>query len=122
MFRNPFSFKGRIRRSEYGLSLIIYVISAIILVGIFSLMFKNSSLIVIYLFLIPLIWFMWAQGTKRCHDMNKSGIWQFVPFFSLWLLFADGNPDHNKYGDDPKGRGKKLIDELLADVREESRV
>ncbi len=31
MFKRPFSFEGRIRRTEYGLSLVIYAIGAIIL-------------------------------------------------------------------------------------------
>jgi uncharacterized membrane protein YhaH (DUF805 family) len=31
MFKNPFSFDGRIRRTEYGLTIIIYVIVAVII-------------------------------------------------------------------------------------------
>ena len=31
MFKNPFSFEGRIRRTEYGITFIIYVIAASII-------------------------------------------------------------------------------------------
>jgi uncharacterized membrane protein YhaH (DUF805 family) len=31
MFKKPFSFKGRIRRTEYGISFIIYVVGLAIL-------------------------------------------------------------------------------------------
>tara|TARA_B100002052_G_C15808607_1_gene564754 strand:- start:721 stop:1017 length:297 start_codon:yes stop_codon:yes gene_type:complete len=51
---------------------------------------------------IPLMWFQWAQGAKRCHDRNCSGWWQLVPFYALWMLFAEGTRGPNKYGPDPK--------------------
>lgn len=122
MFRNPFSFKGRIRRREFGISLIIYYLSLIALGIILRSTPQNNSQFLIIACFIPAVWFIFAQGFKRSHDINRSGAWIFVPFFIFWLLIADGNPDANKYGDDPKGRGRKLIDELLADVPEESEV
>ena len=48
------------------------------------------------------MWFQWAQGAKRCHDRNCSGWWQLVPFYALWMLFADGERGLNQYGPDPK--------------------
>lgn len=101
MFKNPFSFEGRIRRTEYGLSFIIYAFAA----GIINVIIQESRgdaafLLIAY---IPLLWFLWAQGAKRCHDVGNSGWWQLIPFYALWLLFQDGQPGQNQYGDNPKG-------------------
>ena len=53
---------------------------------------------------IPLLWFLYAQGAKRCHDLGNSGWWQIIPFYIFWLLFQDGQTGVNKYGNNPKGR------------------
>lgn len=113
MFRNPFSFNGRIRRTEYGISLIIYYAFYFLLAVISSQMEGNG---LIFLFIIPAFWFLIAQGTKRCHDRGNSGAWQLIPFYQLWMLFADGEPQTNYYGEDPKGRGS-LLDNLLAEEK-----
>jgi len=47
-------------------------------------------------------WFLFAQGAKRCHDMNNSGWYQLVPFYILWMLFYQGTAGPNNYGPDPK--------------------
>lgn len=110
MFKNPFSFEGRIRRTEYGLSFIIFVVVRVIINFIAVAMVSNSYSSDIsgvvglsFLFSIPLLWFLWAQGAKRCHDVGNSGWWQLIPFYALWLLFQDGQPGQNQYGDNPKG-------------------
>ena len=99
MFSDPFSFKGRIRRKEYGISLIIVFISNIIIGGISG----SSQSPVIGLAYIPLLWFFWAQGAKRCHDMGQSGWFQIIPFYPLWMIFANSRIGMNKYGLNPKG-------------------
>lgn len=100
MFKNPFSFDGRIRRTEYGLSLIIYVLGAFVIGLIIGFTGMPSS--IMYLLLIPLYWFMLAQGAKRCHDLGNNGWWQIIPFYGFWLLFADGHELENNYGVNPK--------------------
>jgi len=100
MFSNSFTIYGRIRRLEYGLSNIIYAVIAIFLNYTVEI---NESLIVIYVAFIPLVWFLIAQGAKRCHDLGNSGWYQLIPFYALWLLFADGEKGRNKYGNNPKG-------------------
>lgn len=104
MFKNPFSFKGRIRRTEYGLSYLIYLI---IYAGGSALIANMDDIFsVIYLFiLVPLLWFFWAQGAKRCHDRGNSGWYQIIPFYVFWMLFADSDYGPNEYGDNPKGKG-----------------
>jgi uncharacterized membrane protein YhaH (DUF805 family) len=103
MFKNPFSFEGRIRRTEFGLSFIIYAIAYGIFMSMATSGADQSGLGIVVIFLIPMIWFLWAQGTKRCHDLGNSGWWQIIPFYLLWLLFQDGQYGSNQYGDNPKG-------------------
>lgn len=100
MFADPFKFTGRIRRTEYGLSLVIYVILAKLL----SLLGESTSLPIFWPGLVPLAWFILAQGAKRCHDQGYPGWVQLFPFYFLWLVFFDGQTGPNKYGDDPKAR------------------
>lgn len=107
MFAAPFSFSGRIRRLEYGLSVIISSIIIYLLeLGIvFASYNENEFLaIVLALLLIPIIWFNLAQGAKRCHDRDNSGWFMLIPFYGFWMLFADGDPYENRFGPDPKGR------------------
>lgn len=101
MFSSPFSFSGRIRRLEYGLSCIIIYLY-IIIVRILADAANGSE--IIYLFMIPAHWFIYAQSAKRCHDRDNSGWYQFIPFYGLWMLFANGDAYENSYGPDPKGR------------------
>lgn len=100
MFRNPFSFYGRIRRWEYVLSYFLYVISVLLL----SIISETSEINSVYLALpmISFLYFMLAQGSKRCHDLGKSGFYQLIPFYVLVMLFAEGQKFENNYGSNPK--------------------
>jgi uncharacterized membrane protein YhaH (DUF805 family) len=62
-----------------------------------------GAAIVALLLFIPMLWFVWAQGAKRCHDLGRSGWWQLIPFYGLFLLFQDGDAGSNEYGENPKG-------------------
>lgn len=101
MFKNPFSFDGRIRRTEYGLSLIFYAVAAGILNAI--MIGSEGEAALLGLAYIPMVLFLWAQGAKRCHDVGNNGWWQLIPFYCFWLVFQDGQPGLNKYGENPKG-------------------
>lgn len=102
MFKNPFSFDGRIRRLEYGISYIIYFVA----LGTLSVIMEGNEdytfLLILY---IPILWFLFAQGAKRCHDRGNSGGYQIIPFYVLWMLFADSMYGENEYGKNPKGLG-----------------
>ena len=111
MFKNPFSFKGRIRRTEFGISYIIYIVlyqlSALISIDIFETPW------LLFLFVIPLFYFFIAQGAKRCHDRGNSGWYQLIPFYILWMIFADSENGVNEYGPNPKGIGNvEEIDDI----------
>lgn len=113
LFENPFSFNGRIRRLEYGLSILIFYFAFFFIVILFSVIEEVSgkasnigsgigSLIFLG-FYFASIWFSLAEGTKRCHDLGKSGSYQIIPFYIFWLLFEEGKKESNEYGLNPKG-------------------
>jgi uncharacterized membrane protein YhaH (DUF805 family) len=108
MFKNAFSFNGRIRRLEFGLSYLIYMAVIYGVVGL-SAVVPDVALYFMILY-IPALWFLLAQGAKRCHDRDNSGWYQIIPLYSLWMLFADGFPGKNQYGLNPKGVGN--IDDI----------
>lgn len=102
MFKNPFSFNGRIGRTEYILSIIILYALLMIIGNISEATNLDNILIIIYL--IPANWFAFAQGAKRCHDRGNSGWFQLIPFYTLWLIFAESKAERNEYGSAPKYR------------------
>ncbi|HEY9187886.1 MAG TPA: DUF805 domain-containing protein [Ignavibacteria bacterium] len=60
-----------------------------------------------YLLSIPAIWFLLSQGAKRCHDIGNNGWYQIIPFYFLWMLFADSEIGINVFGPNPKGIGNE---------------
>jgi len=96
MFKKPFSFEGRIRRLEYGITWLCYFVFLIMLQ--FAAGAGASFLSILA---IPFIWLMLAQGAKRCHDLGKSGFWQMIPFYFVALLFLPGSGELNEYGYPP---------------------
>jgi uncharacterized membrane protein YhaH (DUF805 family) len=100
MFTSPFSFNGRIRRTEYGIS---FIIVAVLFTIVNVLIEESYELAWLYLANIPIYWFFFAQGAKRCHDMGNSGWFQIIPFYPLWMIFGKGEEGvSNKYGINPK--------------------
>jgi uncharacterized membrane protein YhaH (DUF805 family) len=122
MFQNPFSFEGRITRTEYALSYVIFIIT----VSIINMILDGEdhslfyALGIIQLLYIPLVWFIWAQGAKRCHDRGNSGWYQLIPFYSLLMLLGDGERGYNYYGEDPKNRSGSDIDQLIDQIGKDS--
>lgn len=103
MFKRPFSFNGRIRRLEYGISFIIYFVWLMIIEAAGnSPSLSQGAAIMLLISYIPMLWFLWAQNAKRCHDRGNSGWYQLIPFYFLVLLFGDGDEGENEYGDNPK--------------------
>ncbi len=106
MFKNPFSIKGRIRRLEYGLSLIIYYFLSTILSAVSSRINEKTEGVLFIFILIPLLgvyWFLLAQSVKRSHDINNSGFYILIPFYILWLIFKEGESGFNEFGENSKG-------------------
>ncbi|MHA4740611.1 DUF805 domain-containing protein [Dyadobacter sp. MSC1_007] len=100
MFKKPFSFEGRIGRSEYCLSFFgQYVIVTVLEIVSFSYELNSWTLAACAL---PLLWFMAAQGAKRCHDRGNTGWFQIIPGYVIWMAFAEGDPGENDFGPSPK--------------------
>ena len=102
MFKRPFSFHGRIRRLEYGISLIIFGLWNTISNALAGDLDTSSVALVNCIGWVVIIWFAFAQACKRCHDLGNSGWFQIIPFYGLWLLFAEGDEGENEYGENPK--------------------
>jgi len=100
MFKNPFGFVGRITRTEYALSIILSPF-LLIFIAIYSYDYLHGGFILLFS-MIVYFWFNLAQGSKRCHDVNQSGIMQIIPFYGFVLIFQEGTPSNNLYGENPK--------------------
>jgi uncharacterized membrane protein YhaH (DUF805 family) len=97
-----FSSKGRIRRTEYCITYLCVQLFALPM-NVLSEDEISAGFALIWLILyIPLLWVMYAQGAKRCHDRGNSGWYQLIPFYIFWMLFAEGDHGRNQYGEDPK--------------------
>ena len=110
MFKSLFSFEGRIRRTEYGLSYLVYMIVIAVLeitMGSLSNSPSESGGLLSFLISLPFIYVLLAQGAKRCHDRGNSGWFQLIPFYVFWMLFANSEPGINEYGPNPKGVGNE---------------
>lgn len=102
MFKSPFSFHGRIRRLEFGLTYIIYFAIVAITGNFFDINnLIDSILLVLY---IVMWWILLAQGAKRCHDLDNSGFFQIIPFYFFVMLLQEGTSSNSKYGLDPKSK------------------
>lgn len=93
MFKTDiFRFNGQITREEYAVSVLIFSIILILTVFIFGITFPSLILFILS------SWFLLSQGVKRCHDLKKSGLYQFIPFYPIILILKNGNiiiNDHN---------------------------
>lgn len=93
------TFSGRARRKEFWMFFLVNLVVAIG-VGVAEKMFKIPNFGSVYQLavFIPSI----AVGARRMHDINKSGWWQLVPFYSFYLFCLEGDHLANEYGANPK--------------------
>lgn len=102
MFRKIFSIKGRIRRTEYALTYLVYWLWNLPMNVLTESEFSEVYAVIYLITVIPFIWILIAQGAKRCHDRGNSGWFQIIPFYFLWMIFAEGDSGINEYGKSPK--------------------
>ena len=104
MFSSLFSFNGRIRRLEYGLSCIIFYIYSFTIVVPSNYYYYGYSPWKQFILIVPFILFLFAQGAKRSHDIGRRGWMQLIPLYNPFILiFKNGEIGDNKYGSNPKG-------------------
>lgn len=112
MFKRPFSFKGRIRRTELWLSIFLSNLALSILISLTSTRNENIMGIFILFFEIFHFWFALAQLVKRSHDIGNSGWLVIFPIYNPFvLLFMEGTRGENIYGEDPKEKNALPIKE-----------
>ena len=99
MFKNIFSFSGRIRRTEWWLTgPLVWVIMIPL-----SLLCVALPFLLFIIWIIP-IWLYLASSVKRSHDLGNAGWLILIPIYNpLFLAFASSEPFKNKYGPNPKG-------------------
>jgi len=114
MFKNSFSFSGRITRTEFGVSYVI-AMSYLVFVLIIAQWLEVSEFMILPP-LIAMFWFLYAQGAKRCHDMGRSGYYQLIPFYFFAMIIGESQNKTNRYGPNPK---LVELQESLSDSSEE---
>lgn len=102
-----FSFNGRRRRSHYLLTIICANLP-LLPANLSSNNMSEGVAVFTLLIILPVLWILLANATKRCHDLGKSGwlaLGLFVPLLNLiigvYLLFFKGDTHDNEYGPSP---------------------
>jgi uncharacterized membrane protein YhaH (DUF805 family) len=108
-------FSGRAQRAEFWMYCLIYLLLAVVLgfvdmvAGTYSHdheigLFSGALALAL---LLPSL----AVGTRRLHDIGRSGWWQLlwpVPIAGalvlLWFFVRDSQPGDNAYGANPKAQ------------------
>lgn len=103
MFKAPFSFNGRITRTEFLLSGLVFLVPFFIGIGILA--DGDGAAFFSVFFLVPSYWFALAQGWKRSHDAGWHGIIAMIPYVNFVLLFVSGDKGTNAYGPNPRLNG-----------------
>lgn len=101
-----FSFKGRIRRTQYWLTIL--CIGLLYTPANISNDMSNGVAIYTLLIFIPTMWIYLANIIKRFHDLGKSGWFTcllFIPvvnfIFGIYIAFFKGEECDNEYGPNP---------------------
>ncbi len=90
------TFSGRATRSEYWYFQLFYLIVAITLALIPSQTTGILLNLVVIAFIVPLT----SAACRRMHDVGKSGWFQIIPFYGLYLACQPSVGD-NEYGPRP---------------------
>jgi uncharacterized membrane protein YhaH (DUF805 family) len=93
-----FSFQGRLNRQPYWLTSIAIVVLIILLIAFALAMFGvhdfwagGTTLALLVILYIPLLWVGLALGAKRLHDRDKSAWWLLLFYLVPSLLSGAAN-------------------------------
>lgn len=116
--RRMFDFKGRARRTEWGLFVLLQLaVLAVLLALILGFRFlpddnlddRMAELLLVIMAVSGLP--MLALQVRRLHDSDRSGWWvlvSLVPYLGLgmilWLMMQPGSWGPNRFADDPRRR------------------
>jgi len=104
---NPFSFNGKISRTNFFLCFVL-----VILINVYvTIHFKGSIGAIMCVF--PLYWFLYSFGAKRCNVIGISRFYLLVPFFSIYLLFKKGKDENFQILKTLSPEVKKLLAALV---------
>lgn len=95
-----FSFSGRARRLELWITNIVISLMSYGLEMLY--MTTDLSPVIVVIVSVLIFWVALAVGTRRCHDLGHNALWQFIPFYVIWMLFVEGQSGTNEYGPNPK--------------------
>lgn len=115
---NQFSRRGRITRSHYIISLIIFYALTYPL----TLIEKHYELSedgkgIVGLCMFPFLFFILLKGARRCHDRGNSGLYQFIPGYFFFMILGDSDYGVNKYGPNPKEEGNDTLNTTTDDFQ-----
>lgn len=105
MFKNILSFNGRIRRTDFALTLFLLYVICILITSFFEFLDLNYfTTIGFNNFLIGFsLYIFFAQSAKRMHDMGISGWLTLLPIYNPIIpLLGKGQKGKNEYGEDPR--------------------
>ena len=93
-----FSFRGRLNRKRYWMTVIVTMAVIIVLLLLALVMMREQrfefaalTVVILLLLYIPLIWIGLAIGAKRLHDRDKSAWWLLVFYVLPGILSSLGN-------------------------------
>jgi uncharacterized membrane protein YhaH (DUF805 family) len=95
-------FSGRARRQEYWMFLLFHIIILFGLIAIASATEIEAFMYVFGAYILATLLPSIAVRVRRNHDSGKSGWFILVPYYNLYLLCIDSEPNTNQYGPNPK--------------------
>jgi len=104
-----FSFEGRISRKQYWLFNLVFIVGLAITGVISVITMGEPNDVAFVLFILIIIWPMFAMQVKRWHDRDKSGWWVLIGIIPvlgpIWALvengFLAGTEGNNRFGSNP---------------------
>ncbi len=87
------TFSGRATRSEYWFFFLFYILVLFAVAMVDSTANGILMNLTVLVFILP----MYAAGSRRMHDVGKSGWYQIIPIYGLILACSESGAD-NKYG------------------------
>jgi uncharacterized membrane protein YhaH (DUF805 family) len=93
-----FSFRGRLNRKPYWMTVIatmaiivLLLLLALSMIREYRFEFAAFTVVILLILYIPLVWIGLAIGAKRLHDRDKSAWWLLVFYLLPGILSTAGN-------------------------------